>query len=614
MAEEVLFKPRDLYNKELKDKYHQAALEAFDDLKVKSEVDTAANAIHVKEYNLALERQKKKEGELSSSNTKKVVTAIFMALFFVAGALLLLFTFLTMAPGNFNWIMLLIGIVLVGAGIGFIFLFKKFSNESKKFNEELEKLKADTENKLRICYGDMMPLNALFDWNMPLVVMEKATPIIDLDPTFSPARLAYLVNKFGFPEAYEQKESTLGVISGNIQGNPFVLEKVFSCEMENKTYTGSIVITWTTYSRGSDGKSYSTTHTQTLTATSVHPAPSYADETRLVYGNEAAPDLSFTREPGGGDKMDEKTRRKVATKKAKELTKLAEKALKTGKSGFTPMGNDEFDVFFGAVDRDNEVQFRLLFTPLAQQNMLDIITNPEPFGDDFYMVKNKMLTSVASIHSQSFDYSGDPANFAGYDFEEMKTRFVSYCDAFIKNLFFDLAPLLSIPLYQMHKTKEYIYEEGIYSNVSSYEQEVMANSLDQSYYRPKEADESLPLLLKVVTSNKVGKSDEVKILATSFKTTPMVDYIQKMGGDGKLHSVPVHWIKYDKVTKVSPIVVTEINSTNIDYKQKLKDLGQTLFGFGGAHFERGLLALMGGEIDASKDNEIHTTFLPSNKG
>ena len=137
MAEEVLFKPRDLYNKELKDKYHQAALEAFDDLKVKSEVDTAANAIHVKEYNLALEKQKKKEGELSSSNTKKVVTAIFMALFFVAGALLLLFTFLTMAPGNFNWIMLLIGLALIAAGIGFIFLFKKFSNESKKFNEEL---------------------------------------------------------------------------------------------------------------------------------------------------------------------------------------------------------------------------------------------------------------------------------------------------------------------------------------------------------------------------------------------------------------------------------------------------------------------------------------------
>src|SRR5574344_484920 len=75
--------------------------------------------------------------------------------------------------------------------------------------------------------------------------------------------------------------------------------------------------------------------------------------------------------------------------------------------------------------------------------------------------------------------------------------------------------------------------------------------------------------------------------------------IQHTKDIGFYMSVPVHWIKYDKVTKVSPIVVTEINSTNIDYKQKLKDLGQTLFGFGGAHFERGLLALMGGEIDAS---------------
>ena len=613
MADEVLFKPRDLYSKQLKDKYHQAAIEAFDELKEKSKVDPSSNALHVEDYNKALEKQKKKEGELSSSKGKQTACLVFLILFFAVGLLLLVLSCLSISSGNFNWVLLLVGIALIGAGVGLIFLYRKYKKASSEFASELEKLKMETENKLKICYEDMAPLNALFDWNMPLVVMEKATPIIDLDPVFSPSRLAYLVDKFAFPEAYDQKESTVGVISGNIQGNPFVLEKVFSCDVVDKTYTGSIVITWTTYSRGSNGKSYSTTHTQTLTATSVHPAPNYSYQTRLVYGNEAAPDLSFSREPSGADKMDEKARQKNAAKIAKELSKKAEKALKNGNSGFTPMGNDQFDAFFGATDRDNEVQFRLLFTPLAQQNMLELITNPEPFGDDFYMVKSKKLTSVASIHSQSFDYSANPNNFTGYDFAKMKDNFISYCDNFIKNLFFDLAPILSIPLYQMHKSREYIYEEGVYSNVSSYEQEVMANSLDASYYMPKEADQSLPLHLKVERSSKVGQSDEVNVVATSFKTTPMVDYVQKMGGDGKLHSVPVHWIQYDKVSKTSPIIVTKTEANRPEYMEKLKDAGKVLSSFGTPYFERGLLAMTGKEISKEQDDEIHTTFSSSNK-
>ena len=610
MSDDVLYKPRDLYEKTLKDQYHKAALEEFDSLTVTSKVDPSLNATHVKEYDDAKAKQDKKEAELSSCNGKKTLVLVFDIIFWLVGAIMLALAFVP----KFNYIFLIVGIALIGLGIGFIFLYRKLKKQSQERSSELEKLKAITETKLDVCYADMAPLNALFDWNTPLVIMEKATPIIDLDPTFSPERLAYLIDKFSFPESYQCEESIVGVISGNIQGNPFVLERVFSGEMRPKVYEGSLTITWTTHSRGSDGKSYTTTHTQTLHATSTHPAPDYEFQTRLVYGNEAAPHLSFSREPSGADKMDEKARRKEVNRRSKELSKLAEKSLTSGKSAFTPMGNDEFDAFFGAIDRDNEVEFRLLFTPLAQSNMLELIENPEPFGDDFYMVKSKMLTSVASVHSQSFDYSANPVNFAGYDYEEMKNKFVAYSDSFIQNLFFDLAPILSIPLYQMHKTRDFIYQNDYPNNVTSYEQEAMANSLDSSYFLPKEADPSLPLILKVLKSKKVGGySDEVNVKATSYKTTPKVDYVPKMGGDGKMHNVPVHWIQYDEVSKISPITVTNTSTSRFDFASKYPTAQAVLSKFKGYHFERGLIALAGEGLTEDEDSQIHSTFSSINK-
>ena len=55
-------------------------------------------------------------------------------------------------------------------------------------------------------------------------------------------------------------------------------------------------------------------------------------------------------------------------------------------TNFTEMGNAKFDALFGAVDRNNEVEFRVLFTPLAQKNMLDLLTDKNHYGDDFYFL------------------------------------------------------------------------------------------------------------------------------------------------------------------------------------------------------------------------------------
>ena len=48
---------------------------------------------------------------------------------------------------------------------------------------------------------------------------------------------------------------------------------------------------------------------QTLTASVTKPRPEYFTETWLVYGNEAAPRLSFSRSPCPASSYDEKTKR-----------------------------------------------------------------------------------------------------------------------------------------------------------------------------------------------------------------------------------------------------------------------------------------------------------------
>ncbi|HBS02695.1 MAG TPA: hypothetical protein DEA63_02375, partial [Firmicutes bacterium] len=193
-----------------------------------------------------------------------------------------------------------------------------------------------------------------------------------------------------------------------------------------------ITIHWTTTYHDKNGV-HVENHSETLVASITRPAPFYHTDTRLIYGNEAAPHLSFSRAPSGVSNLSEKEKDKLAAEGIKRIKKLSEKQLKDGsKHVITPMGNDRFDAFFGADDRNNEVEFRLLFTPLAQKNMLDLIENPAPYGDDFVMVKEGMVNSIASAHSQGFDYSADPERFAGYDYQAMKGGFVSYCDSYIQ--------------------------------------------------------------------------------------------------------------------------------------------------------------------------------------
>lgn len=134
-------------------------------------------------------------------------------------------------------------------------------------------------------------------------------------------------------------------------------------------------------------------HYETLKASVEKPKPCFDFYTQLTYGNEAAPNLSFSRECSHADKMSEKKQKQFVKSGIKMPRRTEQRARKKGEE-FTRMGNDEFEALFRAYDWNNELQFRLLFTPLAQENILALMLTPEPYGDDFYFTKKEMLNFI----------------------------------------------------------------------------------------------------------------------------------------------------------------------------------------------------------------------------
>ncbi len=592
-SKNILYKPKDLYERQLKQQYHSAAAQYFDKLVKETNTDAALNAQHVKEYNNALAKQKAAENEVSKSNGYKALIIFLCVLCFLVG---FIFFFIAISNISTRWYFLLITAALDGVGIYLIvYTCKNLNTQISKKQNALHTAEESTKSKLSECYNDMAVLNRCFDWSMPTAIMKKVTDIIDLDPYFSRERLDYLVKKFGLPSDGEDNESTLEILSGNIQGNPFVLKTTRTAQMGYQRYSGTLTITWQTYSINSEGKTVTHHHTQVLSAYTSHPAPIYSTNTVLIYGNEAAPNLTFTHEPSDINQLRQRERESTIKREMKQIRKKADNAVQNG-SRFTPTSNDAFDVFFGGLDRNNEVEFRLLFTPLAQQNMMSLLQDPLPFGDDFRMIKDHMVNYIISNHSQAFDYSASPNRYQSHNLNESRNAFINYCDEFIENLFFDLAPLLSIPLYQMHKPKEYIYQRDPPSNYSYCEHETIANSMNKNLFRPHGADPTLPVMIKSKYASKNGKVDDVHVHTYSYRTTEMVDYVSVYGNDGYYHDVPVPWIKYDRVDKDTSFDLAYTGASRKQFNNKLSEndkFRNLVTNSEGLFLGRGMISLLG---------------------
>lgn len=557
---EQLLEPVKFYETVGKQLHEDNAKAFFEDLLQKSAVNEEENRATVKKYDaesLIAAGIRKKLNGYKAWRVVLIILAIVGGILAVAGLVTIITALIV--PGA---ILTVIGAILLIVSI--IVIKKKLKALITQTSEQLEKQQEKVNALLAEAQAQVAPLLALFTEEDSLRLVEKTAPDFSFDPRFTRFNEALFVKKHDFCDLSSKDSSILNTLSGRLAGNPFLFCRRLVHEMGSYTYHGTLTISWTETSRDSNGKLQTKRRTQTLHASITRPKPYYHHSTCLCFGSQAAPDLSFSRDPQDTEELTEKQVEKKVKKGEKKLKKLSASALAEGKN-FQEMANTEFEVLFGAFDRDHEVQFRLLFTPLAQRNMVELVTDKDAYGDDFRFDKRRRFNIITTEHSQAWDLSTAPSNYYSHDVDVIRKKFVSFNNEFFKKLYFDFAPLLSIPAYVEEPCASLEDIEDYDCNYTAYEHEVMANVLGQRRFAHENS--ATEAILKVSKAAKRADSDIVNVTALSYSAHDRVEYVPVRGGDGRIHAVPVYWTEYLPLTKTTQMSVSACNIQQGDNNQ-----------------------------------------------
>lgn len=562
MTEDIL-NPVDQFP-EFREKFHEVAEKTFEDLTKASGIDVEANRA------LCREIQDLKSNNQKTSSTLSWWTVLCVLMWIVTAASVIVCVAVGFQDG---WLVPTVSIV-VGVAM-LVLLFWKIHPIIKKY-KALKKSQEDLiKAKEQESWDQMAPLNRLYDWDILNRMITKTIPRIQFDPYFTNQRLADLINSYGWDENFSKDRSVLFSHSGLINGNPFVIARTREMEWGLMEYTGELTVEWTTVEYDSDGKKHTSRHSETLRASVQKPYPNYFDKTRLIYGNNAAPDLNFKREKNDNEFA-------LGSRAYKHRLKEIEKFSRDMKNDFAMSTNEEFEVLFSTMNRNNNQQFFLLFTPLAQENMIKLIRDKEQgYGDDFNFMKHRKLNTLDIDHLQKLQLDMNPSMFWNSNYDEAKHVFINTTCEDFRAIYFAFAPLLSIPLYQQLRPVSAIYGEDMPRQSSYWEQEALANFWgEEKFAHPACAT---PSILKTAEHRNEDGTVDVEVRAYGYKAEPRIDYVSKYCRNGNYYDVPVHWNEYLPVTGTGTFEMMEDvddDAPDMDPLSRLHATEQKLQGFG----------------------------------
>ena len=540
MIEDV-YEPLKKYRDSFREKFSELTAQKFRELLEKSGVDFEANRKLVAE----IKDLKNKSSDKSRTSTMLVFACVLLIVAAVACGFIA-YSY-SLEPEK---IACLVAVCVASCILAF-FAAKKCVELGKQINA----LKSLISKKTDEAREQMRPLNELYTWDIPIALIEKTVPRLNFDPYLTTQRLDDLKEIFGWDDSFTDGKSILFSQSGVINGNPFVFGEYLKMVWGTKTYTGYKTISWRESVTDGNGRRRTVTRTQTLSASVNKPYPKFSRDRLLIYGNDAAPNLNFSRSPSGLSNAEEgfitSIRKWFTLRDLKEYSENLD-----DDSDFTLMSNHEFETLFHAKNRDNEVEFRLLFTSLAQEQMLELLKDDEiGYGDDFTFIKRGKINLLHSKHLSGSSLNTDPEIFHDWDFDRAHLNFKNFNENYFKNLYFSLAPLLAIPLYQQTRTREDIYKNAISEQSSFWEHEAIANYYGNEYFQHQDC--VTENILKTEFVSRQGDIAKIRVIANGFGSRERIDYQMVWGGDGKLHKVPIKWTEYFPVKKESYIYLSE---------------------------------------------------------
>lgn len=538
---EDIYGPLDEYVNTFAPRFRQVAKDTFAQLSKEAGVDINANRQTCKQLYKA-------QGDLKSVKSKLCWT-IFLCVVMWGGAIGGGIAIYNMYDSFEPWEIVLIAI---GIATAVLLLFWKIQPLIKRLKSERNGLIEKTTKLEKEAWQQMAPLNRLYDWDILTRMMTQTVPKLEFDSYFTTQRLADLQEVYGWDGTFNQERSVIYSHSGLINGNPFVLCRTRKMEMGTKTYYGHKTIYWTTRERGSDGKMHTVRHSETLTASVTAPYPGYYEKTRLIYGNTAAPDLKFYRKQSGlancEGSLSYRWQRRKLRKKSRDLTN----------NDFAMMTNEEFEVAFDTSNRNSNQQYAMLFTPLAQANMLKLLKDSSAsYGDDFDFEKNCMINTILPDHIQSIDLDMNPHQYQNFDYDKAEKDFYDINAQYFRAIYFCFAPLLCVPMYQQIRSQENIYGRDMQRHSAFWEHEALANFWGQDHFKHPQC--VTDCILKTKKEQTSGDSSSVTVYAYGYRVEQRISYITKWGGDGRTHKVPVYWDEYLPVTGKRRMDIAEDN-------------------------------------------------------
>ena len=554
MIEDV-YEPLARSRDEFKDRFAQLARERFEALVAASGIDVDANRRTVREIKALKEKA-------AAAGSRKFWFGLLMTLAFVvaAGAIAVALLRKDADPSLAQT-----GLVVFGVALTFALIL---ISPYRKAAAWLADLKRRIDEKMQVAWDEMEPLNARYTWDITPKLIEATVPRLAFDPYFTVARLATLKSVYGWDDSFNDGKSVIFSQSGVINGNPFVFGQYLAMSWGTETYHGTKEISWLDWETDAKGRRRLVRRTQTLHASVSKPIPVYGEEKVLVYGNEAAPALSFSREPSGltGSENGLWGRFK-AWRRLRKLRAFSRNL--DDDSEFTLMSNEEFETWFNTMNRDNEVEYRVLFTPIAQRQMMLLMKDTDVgFGDDFRFRKARKLNFLRSDHLDRAVIDTDPARFRNWDFDAAAEFFQTFNETYFKNAYFSLAPLLAIPVYQQTRPESEIWKGVLPESPSAFwEHEALANYHGESHFKHPESI-TRNILKTALVSRGEGES-VVAVTAHGFRGEDRIDYVSVRGGDGNTHDVPVHWTEYLPVANTRNICITERATPSETFRQRL---------------------------------------------
>lgn len=556
-----ILQPLDAYQHELKDKHRQLTEEYFDNLVKQSGVSPEENAEIIDKRNQTLKQLGDSDKHVRKNKSLRAFMIVCIVALFMA-AIISVVAFMDNEEGLF-FLAILLPILFVAIAVGLILLICKVINKRIKLGKEQSaKLRAEANKLESQAWQQMAPLNRKYDWNTPDKLIYETVPQIQLDKYFDENKYAYFTKHMGLLVESRDDVSAYCARSGNSDGNPFLLMRYIYHQMIDYVYTGTRTVSWTETETDAQGHTHTVTRSETLIAHVTKPKPDYFFRTYLYYGSSAAPDLHFSRTPVVPRDASDKAIKSLVKNGEKQLEKKTREAIKKGET-YNKLANSEFEVLFGADNRDDEVQFRMMFTPLAQQNMVKLLKSHKPYGDDFTFEKRGRVNIIYSRHGASLNIDANPAQFVNFDLAKAKETFVNYNVNYFKSLYFDFAPLFSVPIYTQERPEQVFGECTDHANIGECEMEAVANFFDPKLISHPETVTDTIVKVKHVAATDNGCVAE--ITGYSYKGIPHVDFVPVMCRNGHTYEVEVPWIEYSPLTQVTNVEMSAVSLTREDY-------------------------------------------------